>query len=104
MANKREQQDMYTGKYKVINSVALRDGTFALAGIVEGELPDVGSVGISSCRDARMSVEVLGIGVVDPHLVAPDRQGLLVKLISGDEKDLDGTTFEFVCNVAEETD
>lgn len=84
---------MSAGKFKVINCVEIREGTFALAGVVEGELPDVGDYGVSLAP--RVSVAVLGIGVADPNLVAPDRHGLLVKVVNGDGKDLDDALLEF---------
>lgn len=89
---------MIAGKYKVIHCVEIQDGTFALAGVVEGELPDVGSVGISLNPSIR--VEVLGIGVVDPNLVAPDTHGLLVKIVNGGGRDLNDALLEFAsCSV-----
>lgn len=91
-------------KFKVINSSPIGDGRFALAGIIDGEVPDVGSVGNLTSPDVCVSVEVLGIGLMDPNLVAPDMQALLVKIISGSEKDLDGSTFEFEFNSMEDAE
>ncbi len=34
--------------YRVVNAVALKNGMFALVGVVNGEIPDVGSIGVSS--------------------------------------------------------
>lgn len=100
VTSNRKHPDMNIGTYKVISSVAIGDATYALAGIVEGEVPDVGTVGVG----VGVTVEVLGIGVVDPNLVARDKQGLLVKVVSGEEKDLIGATFEFPRNRPKETD
>lgn len=82
-------------RYKVIHAVALKNGTIALAGVLDGEVPDVGSIGVCAGRNIGTKVEVLGVGVVDPNLIAPKRQGLLVKIVRGDEIDLNGSAIEF---------
>ena len=86
---------MNTARYRVVHCSRVRDELFSLVGVVEGEVPDVGSVGTTLSADAGVSVEVAGIGVVDPNLVEPDRRGLLVRVIDGEGEDINGKTFEF---------
>jgi len=86
---------MVTTRYAVAHSTSLGNGTVMLAGVIQGEVPDVGSIGTALRPGTGIRVEVLGIGVVDPNMVAPNARGLLVKLISGEMDELDGTTIEF---------
>lgn len=86
---------MKTSRYQVIHCVRLKDDLFSMAGIVEGEVPDIGSAGVALSPDSGLTVEVEGIGVVDPNLLEPGRRGLLVKVVAGEGEDLNGSIIEF---------
>ena len=75
--------------------MAIKDDLFTMAGVIEGERPDIGWIGIVISPGPAVTVELAGIGIHDPLLHEPDRLGFLVKVIEGDGRNLNNATLEF---------
>ena len=83
-----------TTQFKVLSAVKLRNSQVMLAGQYFGVPIEMGQLGTSS-NGKIVKVKVVGIGIVDPNLVVPSRQGLLVEIITGSLKELQGALLEF---------
>lgn len=82
--------------YRVLHCTDLqKNSMFTMAGVIEGEVPDIGCVGIVTSPGPCVTVELLGAGIFDPLLHEPSRRGFLVKIVEGDGKDLNNATLEF---------
>jgi hypothetical protein len=80
-----------------INEVAkLGNGAIMISGlVVDGAVLTIGQKGSAVVGEHKISVLVTGTGVIDPNLNPPGRQGILVKMLEGDEALLKGLTILF---------
>jgi hypothetical protein len=79
----------------VWTSRKLGTGEVAVSGSVMGPLLAVGRKGSATTSRGYIEVVIVGIGVSDRTLSAPDRQGLLLKMLKGEPAHLSGATIEF---------
>jgi hypothetical protein len=82
-------------KYTVWTASELKNGEVALSGAVVGPLLSKGKEGSALTSGGDVKVLIIGTGVVDPNLVPPERQGILVKILEGNATFLEGATIEF---------
>jgi hypothetical protein len=81
-------------RYKVNTAGELKNGTVMLSGIVDGPLLEVGQKATIWLGNDAVSIDVVGVGVVDPNL-GKDRQGILVKMLNGTGSQLKNVTISF---------
>jgi len=82
-------------QYTVWTANELKTGEVAVSGSVVGPFLSVGQEGEAAIPEGKVKVVVIGTGVVDPNLVPPDRQGILVKILEGKATSLNGLTLSF---------
>jgi hypothetical protein len=84
-----------TTSFTILSVCSLRNGQLLVAGAYTGEPLKEGQRGRTSTPFGEIELEIVGTAIVDPNLVAPNRQGVLAKLLKGDEQSLKGATLEF---------
>jgi hypothetical protein len=74
----------------------LPDGTLLVRGARRTcECIQVGLRGTCMVKGDSIVCEIIGLGVVDPNLSSKGRQGLLLRLISGNGESLRGSVINF---------
>lgn len=81
--------------FTVEGVINLANGTVALTGSVEGARLTSGRRGMVATSFGDVEIEILNIGVGDPHLQKPNMQMVLSKLLKGDSRLLNGETLIF---------
>jgi hypothetical protein len=82
-------------QYTVWTASELKTGEVAVSGSAVGPLLDIGQVGVAATPEGSVKVVVVGTGVIDPNLVPPHRQGMLVRMLAGRATSLQGATLDF---------
>ena len=82
-------------QYTIWTASELKTGEVAIAGSVVGPFLAIGQEGAATTPQGKVRVVVIGIGVIDPNLVPPNRQGILVKMLEGKATSLQGLTLDF---------
>ncbi len=82
-------------EYTVWTASELKTGEVAVSGLVVGPRLSMGQEGSSASLTGNIKVVIVGIGVSDPNLGQPDRQGILVNILEGRAAWLEGSTLEF---------
>lgn len=83
-------------EYRVNEAAELRNGEIMVSGvIVDGPRLAVGQQGTAKTSAGILKVLVIGVGVVDPNLNPPGRQGILVRVLEGDGASLKGVVLFF---------
>jgi hypothetical protein len=82
-------------KYTVWTVYELRTGEVAVSGSVVGPFVSIGQEGVAATPAGNVKIVVMGVGVSDPNLGPPGRQGILVKILEGRAAFLNGVTLDF---------
>jgi hypothetical protein len=84
-----------SSKFAVWTAIKLKTGEVAISGSVSGPRLTVGRNGVAQTPGGNIEVVIVGIGVSDPTIGPPDRQGILVRMQRGEADDFGGATIEF---------
>jgi hypothetical protein len=78
-----------------IETFDLPDGTCALTGRIDGPPLHAGWRGRAATSSRDIEVEIIGVAVVDPNLVKPNMERVLVRVLKGNNQSLKGATLIF---------
>jgi hypothetical protein len=83
-------------QYRINEASLLSNGSMMVSGsVIAGPRLTVGQEGTIETSEFRVRLVVVGIGVMDPNLTPPERQGILARLLEGDVGKLKGLTIVF---------